>query len=355
MKFLKRLVSLLVLLLALYGGWALFRSEPVTNIYELSDFTQAPDGVVGFPSFNAMSSHDIANGGVTAVKQSSGGLLVLPAGASKENPVPAVVILHGSGGDWSGRSVAMANQLAKHGIAGFAVDTFVARNLRKTDNYYVRIQKAPIYTQIVDAYKALEALNQHPFIQHDKIGVTGFSFGAASTLYTMFEQIAEGIVGKNGPRFSAFASFYAGCSFDVEDFRTGGKPVLMMMGGKDESMSIPRCEWLRDKLRAHHTPAQLIVYPEAGHGWDLPYPMYFSPDAAVTKDCLLLWDKQGSNKELNAGWTVDSAFGAMMAFTQCTKTTGYLIGEEPQAKRKSWEDFYAFLQDVWQLGDAKSQ
>ena len=349
MNLLKRMAFLLIALLAAYGGWVLFAPEKMVDIYEISDFSSAPDGIVGFPSFNAYSSQDIANGGATTTRQSSGGFLVLPTNASKDNPVPAVIILHGSGGDWGGHGVAMANYLAKKGIAALAVDTFAARNLRKTDNYFLRIQKAPIYTQIVDAYKALEALNQHPFIQHDKIAVTGFSFGGASTLYTMFEQVAEGIVGKKGPRFSAFASFYAGCSFDFDDFRTGGKPVLLMMGGKDESMSIPHCEEFRDKLIAHNTPAQLIVYPDAGHGWDQPHPMRFFPDAAMTKDCLLVWDKNGSNKEMNTGWVVDTTFGAMMAFTQCTKTTGYTIGLEPNAKAKSWQDFYTFLQKTWGL------
>jgi dienelactone hydrolase len=349
MKIIYRLLQVIILLLAGYGGWLLFAPEKVVDIYELSDFSKAPDGIVGFPSFNAKTSQDIANGGATAVKQSSGGFLVLPPTASAENPVPAVVILHGSGGDWSGHSVAMANYLAKHGIAALTVDTFAARNLRKTDNYFLRIQKAPIYTQIADAYKALDALNKHPYIQHEKIAVTGFSFGAASTLYAMFEQVAEGIVGKDGPRFSAFASFYAGCSFDFEDFRTGGKPVLLMMGAKDESMSIERCKWFRDKLIAHNTPTELIVYPNAAHGWDLTYPMRFFPEAVATKDCLLLWNKQGSNKEMNTGWVVDSTFGAMMAFTQCTKNTGYTIGLEPGTKQKSWEDFYGFLRKTWQL------
>jgi dienelactone hydrolase len=349
MKIIYRLLQIIILLLAGYGGWLLFAPEKVVDIYELSDFSKAPDGIVGFPSYNAKTSQDIANGGAAAIKQSSGGFLVLPPNASKENPVPAVVILHGSGGDWTGRSVALANQLAKNGIAALTVDTFVARNLRKTDDYFTRIQKAPIYTQIVDAYKALEALNKHPYIQHDKIAVTGFSFGAASALYTMFEQVADGIVGKNGPRFSAFASFYAGCSFDFEDFRTGGKPVLLMMGAKDESMSVSRCEWFRDKLIANNTPAELIVYPDAGHGWDQPYPMHFVPEAAITKDCLLYWNKQGSNKEMNTGWVVDTGFGAMMAFNQCTKKTGYTVGLEPNAKQKSWEDFYGFLRKTWQM------
>jgi len=129
--------------------------------------------------------------------------LVLPPEASKDNPVPAVVILHGSGGDWSGRSVYLANRLARNGVAGFAVDTFVARNLRPTDDYFERLRKAPIYTQIVDALMALRAMQAHPSIRSDQIAVAGFSLGAAVALYTQFEPVTASVLGEDGPRFSA--------------------------------------------------------------------------------------------------------------------------------------------------------
>ena len=136
MKWLRRLGKTLLVLLALVGAWQLWpKSEPPVNVYPLIDFSTGPDGIVGFPSINPKTARELENGGLNSESQSAGGLLVLPPGASADAPVPAVVILHGSGGDWSGRSVYLANRLAKHGIAGFAVDTFVSRNLRPTDDY----------------------------------------------------------------------------------------------------------------------------------------------------------------------------------------------------------------------------
>ena len=163
MKALRVLLGCVVVGFALYGASQLVREDdPVVDVYYLSDFTTGPDGVVGFPSWNASTAKEVMSGGANSVHQSSGGLLVLPPAASASDPVPAVVILHGSGGDWSGRSVYLANRLAKSGIAGFAVDTFVARNLRPTDDYFVRLQKASIYTQIIAGLMALKALQDHP-------------------------------------------------------------------------------------------------------------------------------------------------------------------------------------------------
>ncbi len=151
----------------------------------------------------------------------------------------------------------------------------------------------------------------------------------------------------DGPRFSAYASFYSGCSFDFEDFRVQGGPVLLMMGEADESMSIPRCEWMRDKLRAHGVEAELAVYPGAGHGWELPYPQQFQTGAAVTKDCLITWTSEGESIEANSGHSVDSTLGAILAFSGCSNRDGYTMGRNEAAKEQSWRDFHAFLLKTW--------
>lgn len=47
-----------------------------------------------------------------------------------------MVILHGSGGEWSGRGVDQAGFLVQHGIGAFIVDTFVSRGLKKKDKWW---------------------------------------------------------------------------------------------------------------------------------------------------------------------------------------------------------------------------
>ncbi|MBT8442696.1 MAG: dienelactone hydrolase family protein, partial [Gammaproteobacteria bacterium] len=308
-----------------------------------------PYGVVGFDTFNAKSGQDLIDGGANAVHQTTGGTLVLPDGASPANKVPAMVILHGSGGDWSGRSVNLAMSLAREGIAGLAVDTFTARNLRSTDDYLERLEKAPIYTQMADALSALLALQEHPSIDTSRIGVTGFSLGAGSTLYMMFEPVIEGTLGKDGPRFSAYAMFYGGCMVDFDDFRVEGSPALIMMGEADESMSIPACEKFRDRLRSMGVDVELVVYPGAGHGWDNPYPQQFSADKVVTRDCLMHWGANGEIVEMTSGNSMDSAMGAMRAMSDCSSRDGYTMGRNEAALEQSFADLLEFLQQTWSL------
>lgn len=350
MKWLKRLAACLVAALAAYGAYELWpRPVEVVNVFPLTDFRTAPRGIVGFESFNAHSSKDFANGGIDAVRQTTGGTLVLPEAASAENPVPAMVILHGSGGDWDGRGVNLAMDLARHGIAGLAVDTFTARNLRSTDPYLQRLKKAPIQTQMADALSALLALQDHPYIDRQRIGVTGFSLGAGSTLYMMFEPVIEQTLGRDGPRFSAYAMFYGGCMVDFDDFRVEGSPVLIMMGESDESMSIPACERFRDRLRGSGIDAQLVVYPGAGHGWNRPEPQQFVAGAVSTRDCLMRWTADSDVIEVTSGQSMNNSLGAFRAMSSCSTNDGYTMGYNRNADEQSRKDLLTFLQKTWSL------
>jgi dienelactone hydrolase len=347
---LKRIGFYILMGLALVGLLNLWpSSEPVVNVYYETSFDEHPYGVVGFPSFNAKSGKDFVDGGVSSVRQTTGGTLVLPDSASAEHLVPVMVILHGSGGDWSGRSVNLAMELAQIGIAGLAVDTFVARNLKTTDDYLERLDKAPIFTQMADALSALLALQEHPYIDKQRIGVTGFSLGAGSTLYMMFEPVIENILGEDGPRFSAYAMFYGGCRVDFDDFRVEGSPLLIMMGENDESMSIPACREFQKRLQTMQVDVELKVYEGAGHGWDNPYPQHFEEGALVMRDCKMLWTIEGTTIEMTTGYSMDNALGAILAMNGCAHSDGYTMGYNQAADEQSLQDLQRFLIKTWGL------
>ena len=94
-----RVVVLIATVLVIFGAWRFIpQKESVVNVYYETDFTAAPEGVVGFPSWNASTAKELIEGPDSAeIKVNGGGLLVLPTQASATTPVPAVVILHGSG------------------------------------------------------------------------------------------------------------------------------------------------------------------------------------------------------------------------------------------------------------------
>lgn len=349
-----RTISVIAIALLALAGLQRFvpEQDELVNVFYETRFSERPYGIVGFQSFNAKSAHDFMDGGRNAPVQTTGGTIVLPPGASSDNKVPAMVILHGSGGAWGGRSVNLAMYLAERGIAGLAVDTFTARGLLSTDDYRERLDKAPIYTQMADAISALKALQSHPYIDTGRIGVTGFSLGAGSTAYMMFEPVTENVLGVDGPRFSAYAMFYGGCGLDFEDFRLEGSPLLIMMGSADESMSIPKCEVFQKRLQQLGISAELKVYEGAGHGWDNPYPQQFKKGAWVTRDCVMKWGADGDMTEITSGYSMDNAFGVFMALASCANTEGYTMGFNADAYNQSRQDLINFLTETWRLYSA---
>jgi hypothetical protein len=110
---LKRIAIGLLALVLLAGAaiwWKYLRPRPYIPAYtyaqvKLADFAAGPQGEVWFRGFHARGPQDLLQGGQNAVPEPVVGTLLLPEGASAAQPAPAMVILHGSGGDFSARSV----------------------------------------------------------------------------------------------------------------------------------------------------------------------------------------------------------------------------------------------------------
>ena len=165
----------------------------------------------------------------------------------------------------------------------------------------------------------------------------------------MFEPVIEGVLGSDGPRFSAYAMFYGGCMVDFDDFRVEGSPAAHHDGRGGRIMSIPACEAFRDRLQALGVDVQLEVYPGAGHGWDNPYPQRFVEGAVVTRDCLMHWTESGEVVETSSGHSMDNALGAIRAMRHCSHDRGYTMGRNEPAHRQSLLDLEGFLRRSWSL------
>lgn len=117
------------------------------------------------------------------------GYLFLPIEATHANKVPLMIILHGSGGTWGGRGSRHAELLTQTGIAALVIDTFSGRRLSKKDKYIPRLMEANFPDQLADAFGALNALQSHPFVDGNKIGIMGYSMGGASTILAAYESL----------------------------------------------------------------------------------------------------------------------------------------------------------------------
>lgn len=70
-------------------------------------------------------------------------------------------------------------------------------------------------------------------------------------------------------------------------------PVLGLFGGKDPGIPLEQVEAMRAALRAAGVPSEIIVYPDAQHGFNADYrPSYNEADAKDAWRRMLDWFKK---------------------------------------------------------------
>jgi len=280
------------------------------------------------------------------------GDLYLPDGANGTSKVPAMVIVHGSGGITDGREHEYAQQFATAGIAGFVIDYYAPRGVTADTPYMLKTMAATETDLIVDAFAALERLQEHPSIDPSKIGVIGFSYGGMATRYALDERLAKKL-SPNGPDFALHVDFYGPCHQSTGHSGTTGAPYLAVYGDQDNSVDPAECARVQDDLRANGTPVEAHVLEGAGHAWENSAPQAMGKTAFVRgcqfsfhpDDGTLLIDgtaatqpPRGATRNERAQARMALGADAMHCIGQ-----GYLVGNDPVADGKARAILETFL------------
>lgn len=250
------------------------------------------------------------------------GLMTLPPDLSK--PVPAVVMVHGSGASNMDEKVLkltpfkdLAEGLARHGAASLRYDkrTFV-HGRRMIRNKHLTVKEETIE----DALLAVQMLKRDPRIDHDRIFILGHSMGAmlapridaegadvkglimmAGTPYRLEEVVLRQLRQASGSsimkkiigleyrfykkrfrglyqmsdeearkkKFAGNMSLYyfkeMGQKTAADYLLASKKPVLILQGGKDFQVLAKRDYRKFKKLLAGRENTQYKLYPELNH------------------------------------------------------------------------------------------
>lgn len=155
-----------------------------------------------------------------------------PAGTSTR--VPAVLILHGSGGV-DGRGAFHAKALQEAGIATLEITMFPGGGR----------PRAGTHVTMPHAAAALRWLAAQPGVDGQRLGVMGFSWGGVMSVIMASELVQEKL-GKDVPRPAAFAPLYPVCSVLVlrlvdprhpyhnAQTRMRAAPMLIHVGTRDD-------------------------------------------------------------------------------------------------------------------------
>lgn len=191
------------------------------------------------------------------------GALRLPPGMAK---VPAVVLMHGSGGV-SGVVDEWARWLTDRGIASLMLDCFTGRGL---DTTFANQEQLGRLAMIIDAYRAFDMLATHPRIDSSHIALMGFSRGGQAALYSAVQRFRD----MHGPKlgdFAGYVSFYPACHSRYRgDERLVDRPIQVLHGTADDLNPIGPCRDFVSRARQAGATIELHEFPGARHVFDWP-------------------------------------------------------------------------------------
>jgi dienelactone hydrolase len=234
----------------------------------VASFTDGqPSGAYAFASWTPRTLAELATGNKIGEVVNVVGHLFLPPGNEK---VPAVVLVHGSGGIYNALLDYWPKQFNAAGFAVFTLDMFGPRGVRSTalDQSLV-----PFAADVADAFAALRLLATHPRIDAQRIAIMGFSRGGITTLRAAVEKINAGQKLPDGLRYAAHIPTYAGgCSgafrFVVKPGVFARKPILFIHGDADDYTPIGPCRDYAERIRKAGTPVEFLILEGAHHKFD---------------------------------------------------------------------------------------
>ncbi len=241
------------------------------NATPLADFSGGPgNGLYSYASSTPPTVMELIQSSRPRPPATAQGQLLLPGNAPADAKLPAVVLVHGSGGVYPEEVTYWAKLLNEQGIAAFVIDVFGPRGVKSTGEDQNQV---PFAADTADAFAALAMLASHPRIDPKRIAVMGFSRGGITALRSAVTRIVNGS-SPAGLRFAAHLALYSsGCTGSLSVMPKvgvfGPAPILFVHGDADDYTYMTDCRAYAQRIGAAGTPTEFVVLPGARHKFDL--------------------------------------------------------------------------------------
>ncbi len=193
-----------------------------------------------FQSANPFSLSDIIGALDLQEKQEVFGQLDFPIDSLHPNKkYPVVLGVAGSRG-WQEHHRDYMDRYQAMGFATFELNSFKSREIISTVGSQDEVTIAAINVLrghlhallaiIVDAYRALERLAQHPNVDANRVAITGWSLGGGVTLMSGWLPVKEALSKEYS--FAAHLALYPPCFFNPENLSFTTAPMHLLTSNK---------------------------------------------------------------------------------------------------------------------------
>ncbi len=179
----------------------------------------------------------------------------LPAGPGKH---PAVLLLPSSEGMAERDAAAYryaARFLARKGYVALLVHYFDSTNITRIDRK--DIDERGFRAWMGAVREAVRHAAGLPEVDHERIGLVGFSLGACLALAVAGEE--------GGPRVAAVIDLFGCLPQEAAGSAAGLPPTLVLHGDADEVVKVEEAHALARLLKQHGRKFEVKIYPKRGH------------------------------------------------------------------------------------------
>ena len=291
-------------------------------------FAQTNTEYISFNSSNPFSFSDVINNFDNLEEQKVYGKLTIPYDSlNPGKKFPLVIGVAGSLG-WKSHHLDYLKMYQDLGFATFELNSFKSRDIESTVGEQNQVTTAAM---VVDAYKALEVLSNHPLIIKDKVSITGWSLGGAVTLFSAWLPLKNAI--NKELSFASHLSFYPPCFFELENLEFSQAPIHILIGEVDDwTPSLP-CVDLVNKL-SNYSNIDITVYKDSHHGFDREGGLEINENGYSFKDCMFKLTEDGDVLMNYLNIPMSNAFLQKIGFLFCA-TKGVTIGGNSDARQQS--------------------
>ena len=304
---------------------------------------------VAFESANPFSLSDIILNLNAQEKQTVFGQLSIPMDSlNPDKKYPLIIGVAGSLG-WRKHHLEYMEMYQQDGFATFELNSFKSRDITSTVGSQDEVTIAAI---ILDAYRALEKLAEHPNIDKEKVSITGWSLGGGVSLFSGWMPVKNAIT--TSVSFASHLAFYPPCFINPENLAFTQEPIHILIGEKDNWTPAAPCSNLVKKLDGKANIA-LTTYLESHHSFDSETPVTRNEKGYSFKDCLFTLTEDGDVLMNYLQLPMSSPLLQKLGFMFCVEQ-GVDIGGNPAARKKAFafakEFMHTTLKGASEISDA---